>query len=207
MPQTETSTEDFQKRKAIADAEKAAIEAEIARDETKKKLADHQALPDPRKATIEAKLDAAKAAKEIADAAKAQADAAKSQAEAEFAALKAKIGEVPSSGISGEVKLEQGAATMETALLAARATVTASNKIAKAVVPFASANPNAKILVFAAGETLDFQAATGFFAQQSIVLQALTDAASRRYCIDLALIKKGLRHIGSHACPPLHVGY
>ncbi len=172
MSQAQSSLEDLQKRKVIADAEKAAIDAEIARDEAKKKLADAQAPADPAKKAKEAKLDAAKSAKDIADAEKAQADA-------ELGAVKAKIGEVPTSGISGSVKVEQGAASLETALLAARATITASEMIAESVaVPAAVANAK-KILVFAAGEVPDFQATTGFLAQRALVVQALVDAISQ----------------------------
>ena len=172
MSQAETTVDELQKRKAIAIAEKDAIEAEMALNDAKKKLADSQAPIDPAKKAKDATVDAAKAAKDVADAQKAQADA-------ELAALKAKIGEVPSSGISGSVKLEQGAASLETALLAARATVTASEKIAKATAHFASCSPDKKVLVFAAGDVPDFQATTGFIAQRAIVLQSLTDAVSQ----------------------------
>lgn len=171
MSQDQTGLEDLQKRKAIADAEKAAIEAELARDDAKKKLADSQTPIDPQIKAKEAALDASKSAKEIADAQKARA-------EAEAAALKAKIGEVPQSGISGNVKLEQGAASFETALLAARAAVTASKLIADAVVQSASAVSGAKLLVFAAGEVPDFQAISVFFSQRTITLRALVDAVS-----------------------------
>lgn len=183
MSQAQSSLEDLQKRRAIAEAEKAAIDAEIARDESKKKLIDSQAPADRAKTTQEARLEAAKTAKSIADAEKAQADA-------ELAAASAKIGAVPSSGISGSVKVEQGAASFETALLAARATVAASEQIAIAVVaatgasaptalPPAAATAARKLLVFAAGEAPDFQATTGFLAQRAIVLQALVDAVSQ----------------------------
>lgn len=182
MSQAQSSLEDLQKRRAIAEAEKAAIDAEIARDDSKKKLVDSQAPADPAKKTQEARLEAAKSAKSIADAEKAQADA-------ELAAASAKIGAVPSSGISGSVKVEQGAASFETALLAARATVTASEQIAIAVVAAtgtsastvpapAGATAAKKLLVFAAGEVPDFQATTGFLAQRAVVLQALVDAVS-----------------------------
>ncbi len=172
MSQAQTSIEDLQERTAIAEAEKKAIDAEIALEEAKKKLFDSQAPVDPNKKAKDATLDAAKSAKEIADAQKAQADA-------ELAAFKAKIGEVPSSGISGSVKLEQGAGSFETALLATRSTVIASKKIAEAVVLVASAASTAKLFVFAYGEVPDFQATTGFFAQRAIVLQSLTDAVSQ----------------------------
>lgn len=171
MSQAESSIDDFQKRKAIADAETAAIDAEIARDDAKKKLADSQAPVDPNKKAKDTAIDAARSAKEIADAQKARADA-------ELAAYKAKIGEVPSSGISGSVKLEQSAGSFETALLATRSTVIASKKIAEAVVQDSPAS-TLKFFVFASGEVPDFQATTGFFAQRAIVLQSLTEAISQ----------------------------
>ncbi|MEJ7590913.1 MAG: hypothetical protein WKF77_05145, partial [Planctomycetaceae bacterium] len=93
---------------------------------TLKKKAASLVSDDPEKKVQDAKVAAAKSAKDIADARKAEADS-------ELAAIKSKIGEVPSSGISGSVKVEQGAASMETALLAARATTKASEAIANAV--------------------------------------------------------------------------
>ncbi len=153
--------------KELADAEKLQVDAEILRDEVKKKLATSQALEDPAKKAIEAKLNEAKSAKELADAEKLRADS-------ELAALKAKIGEVPSSGITGNVTLGQGAGALETAFLAARAVCLASEKIAQAVSSVVPAG--AKIMIFAAGETPDFQTTTNFFAQRALVLQALTNA-------------------------------
>ncbi len=174
MAQAQSSLEDLQKRKALAEAEKAVIDAELARDESKSKLAAIQAPADPAKKAQDSKVEAAKSARALADAEKAQADA-------EAAAAKAKIGEVPTSGISGSVKVEQGAASFETALLAARSTVKASQMIAEAVATSASsvAPPAKRILVFAAGELPDFQATTGFLAQRALVLQALVDAVAQ----------------------------
>ena len=156
MSQAQTSIEDLKKRTEIAEAEKKAIDAEIAVEESKKKLVDSQAPVDPNKKAKDTTLDAAKSAKEIADAQKAQADA-------ELAAFREKIGEVPSSGISGSVKLEQGAGSIETALLATRSTVIASKKIAEAVAPVAHSASTSKLFVFGFGEVPDFQATTGFF--------------------------------------------
>lgn len=177
MPESQTSMEDLQKRKAIAEAEKAAIDAELARDESRKKLTDSQAATDAAKKVQDAKVDAAKSVKAAAEAPKARADA-------DAAALKSKVGDIPSSGISGGVKVEPGAATFETALLAARATVTAGRAIAKAVAVAASkpttsaAFATRKIMVFAAGEAPDFQVTTTFLAQRALVLQALADGVS-----------------------------
>lgn len=100
MSQAQASVEDLQRRKAIAEAEKAAIDAELARDEARKKLVESQTSVDPAKQAQEAKVEVAKSAKALADAEKAQADA-------QAAAFKSKLGEVPSSGISGSVKVEQ----------------------------------------------------------------------------------------------------
>jgi len=165
------SLDEFQIRKAIADAEKAAIEVEIARDDAKKKLAASQTPSDPEKKARDAALDAAKSAKEMADAQKAQADA-------QAAALKAKFGDIPQSGISGSVKADQSAGSFETALLAARAANKASLMIAEAVVQTGSAAQGCKLLVYAAGEVPGFQAVTGFLCQCSMILQALVDAVA-----------------------------
>lgn len=178
MSQAQASVEDLQRRKAIAEAEKAAIDAELARDEARKKLVESQTSVDPAKQAQEAKVEVAKSAKALADAEKAQADA-------QAAAFKSKLGEVPSSGISGSVKVEQGAASFETSLLAARAAVTAGRAIAKAVAAAvaksapADASTTRKLLVFAAGEVPDFQTTTTFLAQRALVLQALADAVSQ----------------------------
>lgn len=178
MSQAQASVADLQARKAIADAEKAAIDAEFAREESRKKLAESLAPADPGKQIQDARLDAAKSAKTLADAEKARSDA-------EAAAFKSRLGDVPSSAISGNVKVEQGAASFETALLAAQAAVTAGLAIAKAVAAAVAksapvvAQTTRKILVFADGEVPDFQATTAFLAQRSLVLQALADAVSQ----------------------------
>ncbi len=212
MSSEQQSLEELQKRKAIAEAERAAMDAEFARDETKKKLDDSRAN-DAAKEAVDAKVAAAKAAKELADAEKLQvdaelardevkkklatshapedpatkvneaklnkakaaknfADAEKSRADSELAALKAKLGDVPSSGIAGNVTLGQGAGSIETAFLAARAACIASEKIAQAISAVIPAG--AKVLIFPAGENPTFQTATKFFAQRALVLQALT---------------------------------
>ena len=163
MTQAPGSAEDWKKRqeeaagrKAALEAEAAAAEAEVLRLAALKKLAEAQAPPppaDPVKAATADAVAAAKAAKEVADAKKAQADA-------ESAAFKAKLGEVPSSGIQGSVELSDKAGSMETALLAARATSIASGRVAAAVRKTA---PNAgTIFIFPSGESPDLKALREF---------------------------------------------
>ena len=60
MAQAQDSLEDLQKRKAIAEAEKAAIEAENARDEARKKQPELVAPLDPVPKANEAAVEAAK---------------------------------------------------------------------------------------------------------------------------------------------------
>jgi len=76
MGQAQESLEDLQKRKTFAEAEREAIQAEIARDEARKKQSE-----------LGAPLDRLKIAKddavEAADSAKAQADAKKAQSDAQ----------------------------------------------------------------------------------------------------------------------------
>lgn len=60
MAQAQVSLEDLQKRKAIAEAEKAAIEAEIARDEARKKHSELVAPLDPLPKANEEAVEATK---------------------------------------------------------------------------------------------------------------------------------------------------
>lgn len=74
MAQAQGSLEDLQKRKMIAEAEKAAIEAEIARDEARKKLTEFVAPLDPAMKVNDA-VEATYSAKATADAQAAQSTA------------------------------------------------------------------------------------------------------------------------------------
>src|SRR5689334_16411482 len=105
--------DDLRRRKEIADAERAALEAELLRDDARQKLADRSAVAPTQKAAAD-RMETAKAAK-------VQADADKAQSDAEFAALKARFGSVPASGFTGAVKVEEGASSFETSLLSANA--------------------------------------------------------------------------------------
>lgn len=70
--QAQGSLEDLQKRKTIAEAEKAAIEAETARDEARKKQSEVGAPLDPVKKAKDDAVEAANSAKAKEDAMKAQ---------------------------------------------------------------------------------------------------------------------------------------
>lgn len=73
--QAQGSLEDLQKRKTIAEAEKATIEAETARDEARKKQSELGAPLDPVKKAKDDAVEAANSAKAKADAKKAQSGA------------------------------------------------------------------------------------------------------------------------------------
>jgi hypothetical protein len=75
MAQAQDSLVDLHKRKTIAEAEKEAIEAEIARDEARKKQSELVAPLDPVKKAKDNAVEAANPAEAIADAKKAQPDA------------------------------------------------------------------------------------------------------------------------------------
>lgn len=167
MAQAQGTTEDWKvreeaakARKGALDAEAAAAEAEVTRLIALKKLSDAQAPADPAKTATADAVATAKAAKDVADAKKAQADS-------ELAAFKAKIGEVPSSGIQGSVAIGDKAGSMETALLAARATATASRDIAKAVKTKVGAN--ATVVIFPAGESPDLKGLREFRAASELL--------------------------------------
>ena len=75
MAQAQGSLEDLQKRKAIAEAEKEAIQAETARDEARKKQSELAAPLDPAKKAKDDPVEAANSAEAKADAKKVQSAA------------------------------------------------------------------------------------------------------------------------------------
>ncbi|HSL02037.1 MAG TPA: hypothetical protein VK901_00680 [Nitrospiraceae bacterium] len=75
MAQAQDSLEDLQMRKTIAEAEKAAIEAEIARDEVRKKHNELLAPLDPAQKAKDDAVDAAYSANAIAGAKNAESNA------------------------------------------------------------------------------------------------------------------------------------
>ena len=75
MAQAQDNLVDLQKRKTIAEAEKAAIEAETARDEARKKQSELVAPLDPVKQAKDDAVEASNSPKVIADDKKAQAEA------------------------------------------------------------------------------------------------------------------------------------
>ena len=72
--QAQDSREDLQKRKTMAEAEKAVIEAETARDEARKKRSELVAPPDPVKKANDDAVEAASTAKALVDAQKPPSD-------------------------------------------------------------------------------------------------------------------------------------
>jgi len=75
MAQAQDNLENLQKRKAIAEAEKEAIQAETARDEARKKQSELVAPLDPVKQAKGNASEAANSANALVDVQKAQADA------------------------------------------------------------------------------------------------------------------------------------
>ncbi len=75
VAQAQDSLEELQKRKTLAEAEKAAIEAETARDEARKTQSELVAPLDPAKKADNDAVEAANSAKAVADAKKGQPDA------------------------------------------------------------------------------------------------------------------------------------
>lgn len=168
-----TPTPDWEKVKKDAEAEAAALDAQKKLHDAREALKAAEAPPDPAKKAMDDKLAGAKAAKELADAEKAAADARKAQSDAALAAFKAKIGEVTSSGYTGDVTLKERAGITEAALLAGRAVRTAAQKIVD-VLP--KQTENKTVLLYAAGEVPNFQAHIAFRAQITLVGKAFTDA-------------------------------
>ena len=72
MAQAQDSLEDLQKRKAIAEAEKAAIEAEIARDEARNKQFEWGGQPESVKVASDGAMESSHSANAIAGAQKSQ---------------------------------------------------------------------------------------------------------------------------------------
>lgn len=169
MANAQVTLEELQKRTALVEAEKALIDAELARDEARKKQSATQAPLDPAEQANKDALTDAKSAKELAEARKAEIDA-------EHAELKAKFGDIPASGISGGVKIGDKAGALETSLLATRAMMTAATKLADAIkgTPFAA--PPVRLLVFPAGEIPSFQATAAFMAQKAALATGLQNA-------------------------------
>jgi len=152
-------------KKALAEAKKQALDAEKA-------LAEAEKTPDPEKQAQADRVAAAKAAKELADADKAAADAQKAKADASLAALKAQIGDVPDSGIKGEVTIKEKAGIMEAHLLAAKAL----NEAADRLVTGLPAGGGKTVLLYASAEVPNFQALLSYKVQVSVVSAAFANA-------------------------------
>ena len=161
------SLEDFKKQKDLADAEKSALDAQILLIDTRKKLEAALAQPTPSQAQQSAEITAAKAAQAAAEAEKGKVDA-------ELGVLKSSLA-VPSSGISGSVTANSGAAVLETALLASRATTEAAKAMANLVT---SAVKGKNVYILSPGELPDFQVALAYRFQFLAAQTALTDAAN-----------------------------
>jgi hypothetical protein len=156
-------------KKALAEKEKARIDAERALELAKKQSE-----------ALQEKIAAAKTEKEFSDARKAAADAAKSEAdaskaksEAEFAALKARVGEVPTSPYKGDVTLKENAGKMETLLLAAQAARSAAAIIAGKVR--SNAADSKAIVLIASSDVPTFDNLLRYNVECDIVEKALKE--------------------------------
>ena len=119
----------------------------------------------------------ANTAKAVADTLKSAADASKAQSDAALAALKARVGEVPDSGYTGDVALKDRAGAVEAALQGARAVRIAATRIADRVRAVRQ-DPTRALLVFGAKELPTFAALTAFRVQVALVSQAFEEASA-----------------------------
>jgi len=156
---------------AAAVAQKAQADAEMAALAAEKALADAKKEPDAAQKALADKLAAAKAAKDLSDADKAASDAQKAKADASLAALKAQIGEVPDSGIKGDVTIKEKAGVIEAHLLSAKALGTAADRVV-ADLP----DVQKTILLYASADVPTFQALIAFRVQEKVVSAAFADA-------------------------------
>lgn len=165
--------ETWKKLKASSDekvraltAETDALIAQAAMLAAKKRLAAAQAP--------ESAVQAA-AANSLVEAtgAKALAESRKAAAEADLGMLKARIGELPASGIKGDVELGDKAASMETALLAAQAMATAAQSASTAIKGLINGGT---VLVYPSGELPDFQALTSLRTSRKLLSLEFTNS-------------------------------
>lgn len=138
--------------------------------------------------------DAANSAREDARLKDAERQAA--ILENELKALKARFGDAPASGISGQVKVESGAGDMETALLAHAALGPIADQIAAAAAP---ADGAAKHVIIYPGVIADLKELSAFLAFVTAAnaafaasLRAVNDIGGREAVAGLAGVGVGL---------------
>ena len=134
-----------------------------------------------------AEATAIKAATDLATAQKALAEARKAQSEADLAAVKAALGEVPSSPITGQVELKEGAGDIEAALLAMAAVREAADIIGSRIR--AVLDSGAAIVIVSAAETPTFANAVAYDAEVAVVKSLFTraiESANARPAIPVA---------------------
>ncbi len=166
--------EDWKAIKRDADDERAALEARRLLLEAHKALEAAEAPPQPDAKPTERRLMAARAAKELADAEKSAADARKAEADSAMAVMKARIGEVPSSGYSSDVSLKDRAGTAEAALLSAKAIRTAAECIVKGLSNHLK--DSVTVLVYPATDAPRLNALLTLRAQMVVVSNAFVEA-------------------------------
>ncbi len=159
----------LKKQTELLDAQKKQIEAEKA-------LSDAKRAQSPDAAQTADLVAAAKAAKDLAEAQKSLADAQKAQSDSQLAAFKARIGDVPASGVTGGVDVKEKTGELEAALLAMRAVREAATRIgdsAHKVLPAAS-----KVVVMSSTDVPTFQNMMAYDTEVAVVLKALDDAVN-----------------------------
>lgn len=174
MTLAEEPKPNWEQIKKDAIAEKEALDAQKQLADARKLLEAAQAPADPTRKAIDDKVAAANAAKSLADAEKAAADSKKAQADASLATLKAQIGDVPTSGFTGDVTLKEKAGVIEAALLSAKAVNDVSSKISEMIGTQTLKGKN--VLLYSGSEVPNFQALLSFRAQLAIVQNALRNA-------------------------------
>jgi len=122
--------------------------------------------------TVDPIIAAANQEKAIADAQKAAYDAQSAKSKAELDAIKARIGDIPASGYTGNVELKGNAGQMEASLLTSAAIVTASSEITRNL----PCGKTKTMFLFGPNELPSTQALMGFKAQLGLLEQAKSRA-------------------------------
>ncbi len=172
MAQEPTPTpEELQKQIEILKKQAELLDAQKKLADAKKALLEAQKPP----AANADEVTAAKTAKELADAQKALADA-------ELAALKARLGDVPASGIQGMVTAKENVGEAEASLLAMKAVAEAAERLALRARR-AIGSVSLRVVVVSASEAPSFASLIAYDVEVTLVrelLRAAIDAAKPR---------------------------
>ncbi|UHD16365.1 hypothetical protein [Thiocapsa bogorovii] len=167
---------------ACAESEHDLANALLNEWQAKKKLADSKAGTDVLSNAAQAKAQA-EAQTAVFLQEKAAADAKSAAAAAELSALKARLGTVTASGISGTVTTDSGAGSGEAGLLAAQAVDAAARRI-KEVLPELEAGQ--RYIIFAGPQRPNLGHWRGFQLQREVVAAAFHSAQRAKQQADNA---------------------